>query len=96
MGFKKFVTRSRNDYRSQTVLRCRRIARRTFIQKARAKYSTMGEPKVKKEAYTKDSRTLLEEKPNRLPKALQTPKLCFSIKSVSRFISAEVEAASVG
>ncbi len=41
------------------------MARRTFIQKARAKYSTMGEPKVKNEAYTNESRTLLVEKPSR-------------------------------
>jgi hypothetical protein len=47
----------------------------------------MGDPNVKKDAYTKDSRTLLDEKPIRSPKALQTPKLCFSMKFVIFFMA---------
>ena len=66
------------NYKSHTVLRCWRMARRTFIQNAPAKYSTMGEPNVKNDAYTNDSRTLRVLNPQLLANAEHKPNDCVS------------------
>ncbi len=54
---------------------------RKFMMKANARYSIIGEPKVKKDAYMKDKRMLEVGIRNFSPSLVQTPNAYFSINS---------------
>ncbi len=58
---------------SQITFRFLRRYLRMFSQKARNKYTRMGDPKVTKERYIKYNRTEAVDNPIILPKELLTP-----------------------